>query len=63
LHRPPSDPEQRESIEAASGGTSLRDLVAGILRPPRPDPDAEDARTRATFALPAGAEPSHTERE
>ncbi len=49
-------PEQREAIEAASGGRSLRELVAGILD--RLDPDAEDARARAMFGLPAGAEPS-----
>ena len=47
---------QREQVEAASGGVSLRDLVAGILD--RLDPDAEDARARAMFGLPEVATPS-----
>lgn len=49
-------PEQREAIEAASGGRSLRDLVAGILD--RLGPDTEDARARQMFGLPAGVEPN-----
>jgi type I restriction enzyme R subunit len=47
--------EQREAIAAASGGATLRELVAGILD--RLDPDAEQARARSMFALPAGAAP------
>jgi type I restriction enzyme R subunit len=48
-------PEQKETIESASGGTSLRDLVAHLLD--RLDPDAEEARARAKFALPDGVDP------
>jgi len=47
-------PEQRGQIEAASGGVSLRDLVAGILD--RLDPDVEDQRARVIAGLPDGAE-------
>lgn len=46
-------PEQREQIEAASGGVPLRVLVAGILD--RLDPDTEDARARKLAGLPLGA--------
>ena len=52
-------PEQREAIETASGGATLRELVAGILD--RLDPDAEDARARAMFALPGGTEPDEAQ--
>jgi type I restriction enzyme R subunit len=46
-------PEQHALIESASGGRSLRDLVAHILD--RLDPDAEDTRARALAGLPPGA--------
>ena len=46
-------PVQRDQIEEASGGTPLRDLVAGILD--RLDPDVEDTRARALAGLPEGA--------
>jgi type I restriction enzyme R subunit len=51
----PSDGEIVDGI-AASGASSLRDLVAHLLD--RLDPDAEEARARARFALPAGVDPS-----
>jgi len=52
-------PPQRETIEAASGGVSLRTLIAGILD--RLDPDAEDARARAMASLPPDAAPGDAE--
>ncbi len=48
--------DQRQQVQAASGGTSLRELVAGILD--RLDPDIEDERARALFDLPPDATPS-----
>jgi len=48
--------EQRGQVEEASGGRSLRELVAHILD--RIDPDVEDARARAIFALPEDATPT-----
>ncbi len=46
--------DQREQIEAASGGVSLRTLVAGILD--RLDPDAEDARASELAGMPLRSE-------
>ena len=48
--------DQRGIIEAASGGVTLLDLVAGILD--RMDPDREDERARLIFGLAPGATPS-----
>jgi type I restriction enzyme R subunit len=47
-------PAQRETIEVASGGVPVRDLVAGLLD--RLDPDTEDARARDMAGLPPGAD-------
>jgi len=50
---------QKEQIEAASGGTSVRALVAGLLN--GIDPDREEARARALFTLPEDTEPSEAQ--
>jgi type I restriction enzyme R subunit len=47
---------QRETVEAASGGVPLRDLVAGIID--RLDPDREDNHARAMFGLPPDGTPT-----
>lgn len=51
--------DQRRTIESASGGASVRDLVAGILD--RLDPDAEDARARDLAGLPPEARPDEAQ--
>ena len=47
---------QQETVEAASGGVPLRDLVAGIID--RLDPDTEDQRARALAELAPDATPT-----
>ena len=47
---------QAETIEKASGGVSLRTIVAGLLD--ALDPDKEDAKARELHGLPDDAEPT-----
>ena len=54
-------PAQRDQVQAASGGVSLREIVAGILD--RLDPDVEDERARAIAGLPDGAPPTQPQIE
>ncbi|MDP2308623.1 MAG: type I restriction-modification enzyme R subunit C-terminal domain-containing protein [Pseudomonadota bacterium] len=46
----------KETIERASGGASLREIVQGLLD--AIDPDREAERARAIFSLPEGVEPT-----
>jgi type I restriction enzyme R subunit len=50
---------QRETVEDASGGISLRTIIADMID--RLDPDREDERARATFNLPADTRPTEAQ--
>lgn len=49
-------PDQREAIESASGGVSLREIIAGLLD--CIDPDREDAKARELHDLDQEAAPT-----
>lgn len=49
-------PDQKRHIEAASGGTSLRSIVSGLLN--AIDPDKEVEAAREMFELPEDGEPA-----
>jgi type I restriction enzyme R subunit len=50
-------PEDRRSVEAASGGISLATIAAGLLH--AIDADVQDNAARTMFTVPVGAEPTH----